>query len=174
MRPSAILDVIRSGEDIAKLVPEEVTASIHCQSQKFPLSRADDEEENMNGCGSMNGRASGAEMIEMEKKLRDDENASSREIEILSPSQFDGHLSHHGESKFQSLPIKKTHRINSRQILGKCKNCGYMSSQDICKACSLLEGLNRNRPKIEVEIDAEDNDGSKPRRLTEGLALAVG
>ena len=25
----------------------------------------------------------------------------------------------------------------------KCKRCGYMSSNDLCKACSLLEGLER-------------------------------
>lgn len=24
-----------------------------------------------------------------------------------------------------------------------CKRCGYMSSNDLCKACSLLEGLER-------------------------------
>jgi cytoplasmic tRNA 2-thiolation protein 1 len=33
----------------------------------------------------------------------------------------------------------------TRQTLGTCKKCGYMSSQeDICKACMLLEGLNKN------------------------------
>ena len=46
----------------------------------------------------------------------------------------------------------------TRQVLGTCKNCGYMSSQDICKACMLLEGLNKNRPKMEIEIDVEDEE----------------
>jgi len=29
---------------------------------------------------------------------------------------------------------------------GTCQRCGYMSSQDICKACMLLEGLNKGLP----------------------------
>jgi len=35
--------------------------------------------------------------------------------------------------------IKKTQKAQQT-----CKRCGYMSSNDICKACSLLEGLERN------------------------------
>ncbi|KAJ7966934.1 Cytoplasmic tRNA 2-thiolation protein 1 [Quillaja saponaria] len=30
---------------------------------------------------------------------------------------------------------------------GTCKRCGYISSQKWCKACVLLEGLNRGLPK---------------------------
>ncbi|KAF8501773.1 hypothetical protein F5888DRAFT_1675431 [Russula emetica] len=49
----------------------------------------------------------------------------------------------------------------------KCKRCGYMSSNDLCKACSLLEGLERGmstaaisdkgRRKLETEGPAPDN-----------------
>ena len=31
-----------------------------------------------------------------------------------------------------------------------CKRCGYMSSNDLCKACSLLEGLERGMPRAAV------------------------
>lgn len=31
-----------------------------------------------------------------------------------------------------------------------CQRCGYMSSQMICKACLLLEGLNRGLPSLGV------------------------
>ena len=31
-----------------------------------------------------------------------------------------------------------------------CKQCGYISSQEICKACVLLEGLNRGLPQLGV------------------------
>ncbi|CAG8785554.1 19447_t:CDS:1, partial [Racocetra fulgida] len=31
-------------------------------------------------------------------------------------------------------------------IQGVCKRCGYMSSNELCKACMLLEGLNRGLP----------------------------
>lgn len=49
-----------------------------------------------------------------------------------------------------------------RQVMGQCKRCGYLSSQEICKACVLLEGLNKNRPKnrIEVGVDEDGVDGN--------------
>lgn len=31
-----------------------------------------------------------------------------------------------------------------------CERCGYMSSNDICKACVLLEGLNRGLPQLGI------------------------
>nr|CAD1834041.1 unnamed protein product [Ananas comosus var. bracteatus] len=33
---------------------------------------------------------------------------------------------------------------------GTCKRCGYISSQKLCKACLLLEGLNRGLPKLGI------------------------
>jgi len=38
----------------------------------------------------------------------------------------------------------------------------------------LLEGLNKNRPKMEIDIDVEDEESSTLRRRIEGLALAAG
>lgn len=35
-------------------------------------------------------------------------------------------------------------------IRGICERCGYVSSQNICKACVLLEGLNRGLPKLGI------------------------
>jgi len=40
--------------------------------------------------------------------------------------------------------------VITKQVLGKCERCGYLSSQAICQACVLLEGLNKNRPQIEL------------------------
>jgi cytoplasmic tRNA 2-thiolation protein 1 len=34
--------------------------------------------------------------------------------------------------------------------VGKCVRCGYISSQKLCKACVLLEGLNKGRPKVDI------------------------
>jgi cytoplasmic tRNA 2-thiolation protein 1 len=53
------------------------------------------------------------------------------------------------------------------QVLQKCNLCGYMSSNSICKACVLLDGLNSGSPsrgigrtrrskKAAVEISLED------------------
>ena len=33
---------------------------------------------------------------------------------------------------------------------GKCQRCGYISSQDVCKACVLLEGLNKGLPNLGI------------------------
>ena len=38
----------------------------------------------------------------------------------------------------EALEVKEGVKV---PIKGACKLCGYISSQDICKACLLLEGL---------------------------------
>jgi cytoplasmic tRNA 2-thiolation protein 1 len=38
----------------------------------------------------------------------------------------------------------------------------------------LLEGLNKSRPKMEIEVDVEDEESSTLRRRMEGVALAAG
>jgi cytoplasmic tRNA 2-thiolation protein 1 len=175
VRPSAILDVVRSGEDMAKLVPEEVTGISHCKSQKVSLSSADGEEEGAGGCGS-SGRTSGGEMADMEKKLQEDDEASTREVEVMSIASNSIGQRHDRLDGKKEAPNGGRRAIGkqlTRQTLGTCKRCGYMSSQDICKACMLLEGLNKNRPQMSIEIDVEDEESSTLRRRMEGLALAA-
>lgn len=40
---------------------------------------------------------------------------------------------------------------------GICQRCGYISSMDICKACRLLEGLNKGLPKLGVGKSSKVN-----------------
>lgn len=147
IRPSSILDIVKSGEDMAALVPSQVSPS-----GKTSTPAATAEDETAGGCGSQNGRSSGGEMAAMEKQLAENEAAATRETEMkLSP------FSQSSQSKLAPQKAKvKT------QTMGHCERCGYMSSQRICKACMLLDGLNRNRPKtaIEVNISMEDEEGS--------------
>ncbi|TGO90473.1 hypothetical protein BPOR_0063g00150 [Botrytis porri] len=175
VRPSAILDVVRSGEDMAKLVPAEVTGISHCKSQKVSLATANEEEEGNGGCGT-NGRSSGGEMADMEKKLQADEEASGREVDVTSiaSNTTDGQRHDRINKPQTQKGGKKDGRKLTKQTLGTCKKCGYMYSQEICKACVLLEGLNKNRPKMEIEVDVEDEESSTLRRRMEGLALAAG
>ncbi|KAF7955323.1 uncharacterized protein EAE97_000582 [Botrytis byssoidea] len=176
VRPSAILDVVRSGEDMAKLVPAEVTGISHCKSQQVSLATTNEEGEGNGGCGT-NGRSSGGEMADMEKKLQADEEASGREIDVTSIALNATNGQRHDRiDKSQTQKGgKKDGRKLTKQTLGTCKKCGYMSSQEICKACVLLEGLNKNRPKMEIEVDVEDEEQSSTlRRRMEGLALAAG
>lgn len=37
---------------------------------------------------------------------------------------------------------------SASQIQGKCSRCGFLSSQTICKACILIEGLNQGKPRL--------------------------
>ncbi|CZS98969.1 hypothetical protein WAI453_008444 [Rhynchosporium graminicola] len=176
VRPSAILDVVRSGEDMARLVPEEVTGISQCKSQKVSLSSADGEDEGAGSCGSANGRTSGGEMADMEKKLQEDEQASAREVDVTStiPKGVNGQRHDRINGQKGSGIRKEQGKKLTRQVLGTCKTCGYMSSQEFCKACMLLEGLNKNRPKMAIEIDVEEEESSTLRRKMEGIALAAG
>jgi cytoplasmic tRNA 2-thiolation protein 1 len=177
VRPSAILDVVRSGEDMARLVPEEVTGISQCRSQKVSLSSADGEEEGAGGCGT-NGRSSGGEMADMERKLQEDSEAAEREVEVtvLAPKAINGRRHDRITSKDEQRRVgkKDVGKKLTRQTLGTCQRCGYMSSQEICKACTLLEGLNKNRPKMEIEVDVEDEESSTLRRRMEGIAITAG
>lgn len=47
----------------------------------------------------------------------------------------------------EQLTFKQTVK---KQIRGICERCGFVSSQQPCKACVLLEGLNRGLPKLGV------------------------
>ena len=147
IRPSSILDIVKSGEDMALLVPPEVNGGT-----KKPAAAAEDD--TPGGCGSQNGRSSGGEMAEMEKKLAEDETAASHETEIQLPAAASKKTKNHDKSR--------TPKQVKVQSMGKCERCGYISSQKICKACSLLEGLNKNRPKtaIEVGVGMEDEESS--------------
>ncbi|KAJ5788560.1 tRNA(Ile)-lysidine/2-thiocytidine synthase [Penicillium paradoxum] len=140
IRPSSILDIVKSGEDMAALVPDEVRG--------VGKSKSGAEEESTGGCGSGNGRTSGGEMAAMEKQIAENDAASSRETEIKLPKVV---RANRGPGK----AVKA-------QTLKHCERCNYISSQRICKACTLLDGLNRNRPKtaIEVGVGMEDEESS--------------
>lgn len=147
VRPTAILDIVRSGEDMARLVPGESPSSCACKGQSTAAV-----EEGIGGCGSTNGRTPGDEMAAMDKQLRENEAHEGFEIDVAKTmpekKKEDG-------GKQMELPIRSANGASkgggvARQVLGNCKRCGYMSSQDICQACMLLEGLNKNRAQIQI------------------------
>ena len=178
VRPSAILDVVRSGEDMAKLVPGRIeSCGATCSSQSIPVV-----EEEEGGCGSANGRTAGGDMANMEKHLSQNEHAvdNGLEVEITAPASVSGQ-SHSNEP----MPLrngkhsKKAKRGKQepllakrlpKQVMGQCRRCGYLSSQEVCKACVLLEGLNKNRPKngIEVGYEVQEVD-EEAKGVTNGL-----
>ena len=146
VRPSAILDVVKSGEDMARLVPEESGGLVRSKG----IQVVEGEVEHAGGCGSADGRNSGGEMAVMEKQLQESEEARGREIDINATGQKHDRHRCQGPDKMPKKVLK--------QQMGKCQKCGYLSSQAVCKACMLLDGLNRNRPKMEVKIGVEEED----------------
>ncbi|KAH6617018.1 hypothetical protein F5144DRAFT_585256 [Chaetomium tenue] len=148
VRPTAILDIVRSGEDMARLVPGESPSSCACKGNKTsPMVPAEDD---IGGCGSQNGRTSGNEMAAMDKQLRENEAHEGLEVDVamvMSESK------NNGVKKHKEVPIRSgngTSKSAPRQVRGNCSRCGYMSSQEICQACMLLEGLNKNRAQIQI------------------------
>ena len=131
VRPSAILDIVRSGEDLARLTPNKGNDACGC-----------DEGEGTGGCGSANGRTSGGEFAQMEASLRSAGKSADLETEITSRGDGSVRLPVRGKTKDRPVaPVQK---------LGQCVKCGYMSSQEMCQACTLLENLNKNRPDISI------------------------
>ncbi|KAF8756791.1 hypothetical protein HU200_011048 [Digitaria exilis] len=53
---------------------------------------------------------------------------------------------------------------------GTCECCGYISSQTLCKACVLLDGLNRGLPKLGIgrtKVGAGSGDGMQHAKHSE-------
>lgn len=159
VRPSAILDIVRSGEDIARLVPGyEEPCGGRCRSNTASVG----EEEG--GCGNSNGRTAGGEMARMERQLEENDKADEHALETeiatsKSVSIGNGPFQHvvplrsrKENSKHNGVPHSSRKRPIMKQTMGQCERCGYLSSQKICKACVLLEGLNKTRPKAAVSV----------------------
>lgn len=47
----------------------------------------------------------------------------------------------------EQLSVKEGVRLPAQ---GLCTKCGYISSQEVCKACVMLDGLNRGLPKLGI------------------------
>lgn len=65
-----------------------------------------------------------------------------KDLEKVRPSVIMD-IIHSGEQ----IKFKETTKKPSR---GTCNRCGFVSSQQPCKACVLLEGLNRGLPKLGI------------------------
>jgi cytoplasmic tRNA 2-thiolation protein 1 len=82
-----------------------------------------------------------------------------RELEQIRPSAVID-IIHSGEALRVGGEVKRPEQQ-------KCKRCGYMSSNDLCKACLLLEGLNRGQPSLGIH-------SSKSRYVREARASDSG
>lgn len=53
----------------------------------------------------------------------------------------------------------------------RCTRCGYLSSNAICKACMLLEGLEKSKAKIRLDNDGVTDGAAKLTRTLEKLTF---
>ncbi|KAI9664650.1 MAG: nucleotidyltransferase [Bathelium mastoideum] len=200
IRPSSILDIVKSGEDMAKLVPgaEDSRCNGHCGDRGQVTDDAVDDAAKT-GCGREEGQGGDEEMRSMERRLEQNEKAEREgsEIEVTSKTprlgqnhnrngdassdsrvdntesvktEIPGHQTQgktvpnsalNGKPKAKSFAI--TPRKIPQQKMGQCERCGYLSSQPVCKACVLLEGLNKNRPKTTISTEADEEEGGAER-----------
>lgn len=136
VRPTAILDIVRSGEDMARLVPG--TSESSCACAALPQSIAGSGK----GCGSANAEYVNEEAGDINITTSPHQ---AREIEItMRPKKAKQETRNGGKARSTAKSSEPL------QTKGTCKRCGYMSSQHICQACMLLEGLNKNRPEVQV------------------------
>jgi cytoplasmic tRNA 2-thiolation protein 1 len=170
LRPSAILDVVRSGEDMARMVPMEMGGA---GSREVIVDVG--EEVGSGGCGRQyqdgkDGAVTAGDMEEVETGLAENLASESNETEITIPQkqgQNHDRISMIPSKTRSAATIhdKNTKRrggkkVAKQQVMGQCERCGYLSSQKICKACMLLEGLNKSRPRVEIEIGVDEEEGS--------------
>ncbi|KAI5788861.1 hypothetical protein DFH27DRAFT_632551, partial [Peziza echinospora] len=162
IRTSAVLDLLRSGEAFGVLLGRgggggscnSNSTSTTCKNhpttteEEVPTPYDDDDDEPTT-CGSTS--TSGlSEMRSLEIKLR------KQATTLPSPSTTSSTSPHHlaTEITLSSLTLKShpttTKKPKKTQTMRKCNKCGYLSSQEVCKACTLLEGLNRVRARLGV------------------------
>jgi len=65
-----------------------------------------------------------------------------KDLEAIRPSSILD-IIHSGECMTVKEGVKMP-------VQGTCSRCGYISSMALCKACVLLEGLNKGRPKLGI------------------------
>lgn len=130
------------------------------------MPEAEDEE---GGCGNSAERSMGGEMAAMEKRLVHDgqaaENGLETEITLprlreLQPHRQSVKMGVDGRARKQKSQKRpaQTPRKLPQQKMGQCERCGYLSSQAVCKACVLLEGLNKSRPRTAIDIAGHDDE----------------
>ncbi|KAK1983422.1 PP-loop family protein [Colletotrichum cereale] len=141
VRPSAILDIVRSGEDMARLVVGGQSSTSACKDS----SARDAEDDYTTGCGSQQGKASKKEIAQLDVSLSQATLEEGLEMDFTSAAAANNRT----QTKNQPLPNQAL-LGTPLQTLGKCERCGYMSSQAICQACLLVDGLNKNKAQIRL------------------------
>ncbi|KAG8218313.1 hypothetical protein J3R82DRAFT_3927 [Butyriboletus roseoflavus] len=100
-----------------------------------------------------------------------------KDLEVARPSAIID-IIHSGEAFEVREDVKATQKPQQT-----CKRCGYMSSNELCKACTLLEGLERGmaisvttdkgRKKLDASGPVPDNLRTIPQFRSTHLAVSI-
>ncbi|RNJ53945.1 nucleotidyltransferase [Verticillium nonalfalfae] len=142
VRPSAILDIVRSGEDMARLVPGSSSNPCACSGQ------GSTEDDDVPSCGSKQGHSMGSQLAVIEAKSSEAAVEKASEVDFTFTKNNKIKTQANGTTRKEASSITDT--MSELQVLGKCKRCGYMTSQAYCQACLLVDSLNKNRPRLEI------------------------
>lgn len=75
----------------------------------------------------------------------------------------------------ENLVLKKKKRHPNSKVEFKdgnrCERCGYLSSNKICKACMLLQGLEKNRASMSIDNDTNVDGAARVMRTLEKLSF---
>ncbi|KAF8467620.1 hypothetical protein BDZ91DRAFT_722758 [Kalaharituber pfeilii] len=154
------------------------------KKKKEVMMQGDLDEEDIGGCGggaSGSARMRGGGMHAHEKALREQLRCEEQEQE---QQQEQGEkLAKKDLATEVTLPPRKPQKQNGTvaesetktkarktQTMRTCTKCGYLSSQLYCKACTLLEGLNKLRAGVGVEVE----DGERDERIKKEGGLGSG
>ncbi|KAL2879175.1 cytosolic thiouridylase subunit Ctu1 [Colletotrichum sp. CLE4] len=150
VRPSAILDIVRSGEDMARLVAGGSSSSCACKGSVPRVA----EDDFVAGCGSQQSKGLETEIAQLDTSLSQATLAKSQETDF-TPAPSSSPNTAKKTQKPSETPKSRPGQAQTApsaplQTLGKCERCGYMSSQAICQACLLVDGLNKNKAQIRL------------------------
>lgn len=103
-----------------------------------------------------------------------------KNLEMVRPSCILD-IVHSGE-QFKLRPRKKRNKGQEMEVRpdgsislpnkdgNRCERCGYLSMNRICKACILLQGLDANRAKVQIQ-DTHTNTTESTRKKLEQLSF---
>ena len=139
VKPRAIVDIVRSGEHfLAQQEAEEDRVA------REPSSASET-------AASATAASAAASSVD----------ASVRPVPAAAAPSLsrDVSTSSLGSTRSSKGPTPRSKPLPS---LGSCERCNYISSNRICKACVLLEGLNKGRAKIALHPTGEQATAAKP------------
>ena len=142
VRPSIILDIVRSGEDMAGLVldisPMTACAETRLRTDTPPPQLQIDHPAIPNQATG-NGASEGVKNTALEVDMT----ASFVKPHQLPQDPNWVNFNALGPGASAAKPKPTTESLAPGRNLGSCVKCGYMSSQSICQACRLLDILNK-------------------------------